>query len=221
MAATLESIPISPPAGGALIPSPPPDPTSAVALVTVDDCPTTSPDRSRNDGRAGAQPTFADVLDWHEAEIYRFSLRLTGSQPDADDLFQETMLKAFRAFDRLQPNSNHRAWLYRIASNTFLSGRRKFDRVDSLDLLGEHLNFEVAVAEVDHAAGLDARGLLQEVAEFVEHLPPKQQLALVLRKFHGLDYDDVAEALGCTEGAARTNVHQALRKLREAFEDRL
>jgi RNA polymerase sigma-70 factor (ECF subfamily) len=167
------------------------------------------------------QPSFGDVLDWHEAEIYRFALRLTGNRPDADDLFQETMLKAFRAFDRLQPNSNHRAWLYRIASNTFLSGRRKFDRIDSLDLLGEQMNFEVAIGEVDHAAGLDARALLQEIRVFVEHLPPKQRLALVLRKFHGLGYDDVAATLGCTEGAARTNVHQALRKLREAFEDRL
>ena len=221
MAATLESISISPPVGGAMISSRQPGPTGDVTLVSVDDCPTTSPDNRETTAVAGVQPTFEDVFDWHEAEIYRFSLRLTGSQPDADDLFQETMLKAFRAFDRLQPNSNHRAWLYRIASNTFLSGRRKFDRVDSLDLLGEHLNFEIAVAEVDHAAGLDARGLLQEVAEFVEHLPPKQQLALILRKFHGLDYDDVAKALGCSEGAARTNVHQALRKLREAFEDRL
>jgi len=212
---------ISPTVGGALIPGPGAGTTGAATVVSVDACPACSPDAPETNVVAGVQPTFEDVFDWHGTEIFRFALRLTGSQPDADDLFQETMLKAFRAFDRLQPNSNHRAWLYRIASNTFLSGRRKFDRVDSLDLLGEQLNFEVAVAEVDHAAGLDARGLLQEIAEFIEHLPPKQQLALVLRKFHSLGYDDVAEALGCTEGAARTNVHQALRKLREAFEARL
>ncbi len=221
MAATLEPISISPTVGGALIPGPGAGTTGAATAVSIDACSAFSPDAPETNAVAGVQPTFEDVFDWHGAEIFRFALRLTGSQPDADDLFQETMLKAFRAFDRLQPNSNHRAWLYRIASNTFLSGRRKFDRIDSLDLLGEQLNFEVAVAEIDHAAGLDARGLLQEIAEFIEHLPPKQQLALVLRKYHGLGYDDVAAALGCTEGAARTNVHQALRKLREAFEDRL
>lgn len=220
MAATLESFPSNPTLGGALISSPQPAAT-AVTSLSIGVTAATSHAQPGPGGLPAPQPSFTDVLDWHEAEIYRFALRLTGNQPDADDLFQETMLKAFRAFDRLLPDSNHRAWLYRIASNTFLSGRRKFDRIDSLDLLGEHLNFEVAVAEVDHAAGLDARALLHEIKIFVEHLPPKQRIALVLRKFHGLGYDDVAATLGCTEGAARTNVHQALRKLRDAFEDRL
>lgn len=220
MAAPLNTIPPSPPVGGALIPHLLPDPSGAAPVATIDACPPTSLDEPPATA-AAALPTFEDVFDWHEAEIYRFAFRLTGSQSDADDLFQETMLKAFRAFDRLQPNSNHRAWLYRIASNTFLSGRRRFDRIDSLDLLGERHRFEVAVAEDDHAAGLDARDLLHEVRCFVERLPPKQRIALVLRKFHGLGYDDVAAALGCTEGAARTNVHQALRRLRDAFEDRL
>jgi len=221
MAVTLDPTPFSPPVGAALIPGPQPGTAGAAPRISIAACPTASPLEPETTTSSGVQPTFEDVFAWHEAEIYRFALRLTGSQPDADDLFQETMLKAFRAFDRLQPNSNHRAWLYRIASNTFLSGRRKFDRIDSLDLLGEQLHFEVAVAEDDHAAGLDARDILGEVAVFVERLPPKQRIALVLRKFHGLGYDDVAAALGCTAGAARTNVHQALRKLREAFEDRL
>ncbi len=221
MAATLESLPSNPNVDGALIPGPQPAAAGAVGPLSIGATTTTSHDLPEPAATPAPQPAFADVLDWHEAEIYRFALRLTGNQPDADDLFQETMLKAFRAFDRLQPNSNCRAWLYRIASNTFLSGRRKFDRIDSLDFLGEQLNFEVAVAETDHAAGLDARDLLQEIKVFVEHLPPKQRIALVLRKFHGLGYDDVATALGCTEGAARTNVHQALRKLRDAFADRL
>ena len=220
MAATLESLPSNPTIGGALIVSPQSATGRTVVPTSIGATATTSPGLPEPAAPA-PQPSFADIFDWHEAEIYRFALRLTGNQPDADDLFQETMLKAFRAFDRLLPDSNHRAWLYRIASNTFLSGRRKFDRIDSLDLLGEQMNFEVAIAEVDHAAGLDARALLQEIKVFVEHLPPKQRLALVLRKFHGLGYDDVATTLGCTEGAARTNVHQALRKLRDAFEDRL
>lgn len=220
MAATLEFLPSTPAVGRTLIPGPQATTARAVPPYSIGATTTPSPDLPEPAAPAPL-PSFADMLNWHEAEIYRFALRLTGNQPDADDLFQETMLKAFRAFDRLQPNSNYRAWLYRIASNTFLSGRRKFDRIDSLDLLGEHLNFEVVAAEADHAAGLDARALLQEIKVFVENLPPKQRIALILRKFHGLGYDDVAATLGCSEGAARTNVHQALRKLRDAFDDRL
>ncbi len=169
----------------------------------------------------GACPGFEDILVWHEDEIYRFALRLAGNRPDADDLYQETMLKAYRAFGRLRPDANHRAWLYRIASNTFFSDRRKRDRVDSLDRLDDLTGFDVAEAETDHAACLDARVLLREVAAFIDRLPSKQRLALTLRKFHGLGYDEIADTLRCSEGAARTNVHVAMTKLRECFGERL
>jgi RNA polymerase sigma-70 factor (ECF subfamily) len=73
----------------------------------------------------------------------------------------------------------------------------------------------------DHARGLDARDLLQEVEVFVEQLPPKQRIALVMRKYHGSDYALIAETLDCSEVAARANVHEALRKLRQQFSHRL
>lgn len=170
------------------------------------------------DPGAGARPAFEDVLAWHATEIYRFALRLTGNRCDADDLYQETMLKAFRAFDRLGPDANHRAWLYRIASNTFITDRRKRDRIDPLD---EQASAAIPAAEADHAACLDARALLSEVATFVDALPPKQRIALVLRKHHGLEYDEIAATLACSEAAARGNVHHALRKLQKQFGDRL
>lgn len=174
------------------------------------------------------RPAFADILDWHGVEIYRFALRLARNRPDADDLYQETMLKAYRAFPRLPPDANHRAWLYRIASNAFLSDRRKRDRVDSLDALGGaspghpgHPGLDLPAPEPDHAARLDARALLGEVAAAIAALPPKQRVALTLRKFHGVGYDEIAAVLACSEGAARTNVHVALTKLRERIGERL
>jgi len=170
---------------------------------------------------AVAQPAFEDILQWHESEIHRFALRLTGNPSDADDLYQETMLKAYRAFGRLALESNHRAWLYRIASNTFLSDRRKRNRLDSLDQLDASIGFDLPAPEADHAAGLDAQALLGEVVAFIAALPPKQRIALTLRKFHGLGYDEIALTLACGEGAVRTNVHVALTKLRECFGERL
>ena len=74
---------------------------------------------------------------------------------------------------------------------------------------------------MDHAARLDARDLLGEVAALVDGLPPKQRVALVMRKYQGLGYDEIAATLETSETAARTNVHEALRKLRERFDDRL
>ncbi|MGH2532067.1 MAG: RNA polymerase sigma factor [Thermomicrobiales bacterium] len=162
--------------------------------------------------------TFEDILARHQTEIFRFALQLTRDRTEADDLYQETMIKAYRAFGRLNGAANHRAWLYKIASNTFLSDRRKRGRIDSLD---EQTSVIIADEEIDHAASLDARALLIEVAAYVERLPAKQRIALVLRKYHGLGYDEIATTLACSEAAARANVHQALRKLRDCFGDRL
>lgn len=163
-------------------------------------------------------PTFDDLLARHQAEIYRYALQLTRNSADADDLYQETMMKAYRAFGRLDASSNYRAWLYKIASNSFLSGRRKANRESPLDGA-----FELALtaAPVDHAAKLDAADLLREVERFVAALPDKQRLALILRKYHELGYDEIAANLKCSEAAARANVHEALRKLRTCFGERL
>jgi RNA polymerase sigma-70 factor (ECF subfamily) len=169
-------------------------------------------------GLASPIVTFEDLLERHQAEIYRFLNQLTRNQADADDLYQETLMKAFRAFCRLDGDANHRAWLYKIATNTFLSDRRKRGRVDLLD---EQAAVSIPAASTDHAASLDARALLDEVEILVSSLPPKQRIALILRKYHELGYREIAENLKCSEAAARANVHEALRKLRDMFGDRL
>ena len=167
---------------------------------------------------AGIAMSFDDVLARYQAEIYWFVLRLCRNRTEADALYQETLLKAFRAFGRLDGAANHRAWLYKIATNTFLSDRRKRGREGSLD---DERAAEVPAAATDHAAQLDARDLLREVEEAVAALPPKQRVALVQRKHHGLEYAEIAANLRCSEAAARASVHEALRKLRERFGDRL
>lgn len=162
--------------------------------------------------------TFDDLVDRHHGEIFRYSLHLTRNRSDADDLYQETLIKAYRAFDRLDGAANHRAWLYRIATNTFLSGKRRSNREDSLDAAGETI---VPVDPADHAADLEARDLLHEVERFIASLPDKQRIALILRKYQEMGYADIAANLKCSEAAARANVHEALRKVRDCFGDRL
>src|SRR5213594_2202036 len=72
------------------------------------------------------QPTFAWLLATHHGPVYRFLVRLcAGDRQEAEDLCQETFLRAFRAFDRLDGQANHRAWVYRIAYNNFLNDRRR------------------------------------------------------------------------------------------------
>jgi RNA polymerase sigma-70 factor (ECF subfamily) len=165
------------------------------------------------------QATFDETLARFGAEIYRFALHLTRNRSDADDLYQETALKAYRAWDRLPCDANHRAWLYRIASNTFLSDKRKTSRLRSLD--ADETVDSIPAASQDDDGRLDAGDLLRDVEGFIENLPPKQRIALVQRKYLDIGYPEIAATLGCSEEAARRSVHEALRKLRDRFGDRI
>ncbi|MGD9711668.1 MAG: RNA polymerase sigma factor [Thermomicrobiales bacterium] len=163
-------------------------------------------------------PTFDELIDRHQREIYRYALHLTRNQADADDLYQDTFLKAYNAFERLDATANFRAWLYRIATNTFLSAKRKAGRERPLDV---ETDGEVPAAHFDQPASMDARDLLVEVEQFIQTLPEKQRVALVLRKYQDLDYRQIGEVLKCSDEAARANVYEALRKLRACFQDRV
>jgi RNA polymerase sigma-70 factor (ECF subfamily) len=173
---------------------------------------------SSNPNRGSNHEPFTVIIQRHGDEIYRFACQLTGNRVDADDLYQETLLKAFRAFEKLPADANFRAWLYRICSNTFISDRRKHGRISPMnDAVADTLS----VSPPDHARALDARDLLVEVERFVDDLPPKQRVALILRKHHEYGYAEIATILDSSEAAARANVHEALTKLRGAFAHRM
>lgn len=152
---------------------------------------------------------FSRLAERHRAEIERYLGRLLGNDADAQDACQDTFLRAQRAFPRLVPGSNARAWLYRIATNSARNaarGRsRRTARLADVELDG------IAAAGV---ATPEDRMQLRAVARAAEALPPRQRAALVLRQFQDLDYAEIAATLGGTETAARANVYQALKKLR-------
>jgi RNA polymerase sigma-70 factor (ECF subfamily) len=163
-----------------------------------------------------ARPTFPEVLAHYQDVIYRYALHLTGNRVAADEVYQETVLTAYHEFDRLDGSANHRAWLYRIATDVFLSNRRQ--RSEEGARVEERTEF-VPAATV--AARGDACSLVQEVQVAMERLPLKQRIALIQRKYHDFSYTEIAASLRCSEAIARTSAYQALRTLRTMFEERL
>jgi RNA polymerase sigma-70 factor, ECF subfamily len=154
----------------------------------------------------------------HWQDVMRFALHLAGNRSDADDLFQETMLKAHRAWDRLPGDAAVRPWLFRIAANSHIDDRRRRARLTPLDPVAEaHL----PAPDRDPVHALHARDTLAAVEVAIAALPQKQRLALVLRKQVDATYEEIGESLGMTPVAARANVYQALKKLREQFGDDL
>lgn len=153
-------------------------------------------------------PAFETLLDRHQREIMSYILRSLGDRDLAQDVFQETFLRAFRAYGRLPTEANHRAWLYKIASNACHDAHRQ--RAHSPLPLDESVPAPDRLDSSTHV-------LAQEVAAFVRSLPARQRQSVVLRKFQGMDYDEIAAVLGCSAEAARANVYQGLRKVRTHF----
>ena len=158
--------------------------------------------------------TFGDVVDAHQAEVLRYLRRLTGDPAEAEDLFQETFLRALPAFDRLRTGSNHRAWIYRIATNAFLNHRRRQRRRHEVPLA-----VELAASSRSPDYQHQARAAVTACREAIVALPPKQRTAFVQRNVLGWDYSRIAEVMGGTHAAARANVYQAARRLRRRLAD--
>ncbi len=161
---------------------------------------------------------FAEVVSQHQAVVYRYLARFTGSAHDAADLFQEVFLRAYRAYGRLPADADVRAWLMRIAIN--LTRNHIRDRQRRRRVIGAA---EAAVPPdaTPAAAGADLECISHEVARTlasaIDALPFRQRVALVQRQLEGLDYPTIAANLGCSRDSARAHVYQALRKLRLAL----
>ncbi len=163
-----------------------------------------------------ADDAFEAVVAAHHAEIRRYLLRITARPSEADDLSQETFLRAFRAHGSLPPDSNVRAWLFSIATNLsrnhFRAQKRRL-RAHAAAAL-ERPEVDSAWPESEAAAG-EARARIEAV---IAGLPMKQRLAFIMRKMHDLDYAVIGANLDCSADSARAHVFQALRKIRRGLE---
>lgn len=149
-------------------------------------------------------PPFQALLDAHRVDVYRF-LVVTAGRADADDLFQETWIAALRAYPRVRRPDNLRAWLFRIAQNKTIDAARARGRRP------------VPVGVVPETATTSNEP--PDVWAPVRALPPKQRAAVFCRVALDMPYAELAELLGSSEEAARRNVHEGLRSLREEMDD--
>jgi RNA polymerase sigma-70 factor (ECF subfamily) len=160
-----------------------------------------------------ATDRVAVLLARHGLELARHLRRIVRDDDDAQDLLQDTMLRAHRALTRLGPNANERAWLYRIATNAALNHlRAQLRERRALERAGREVD-AVSHPDTDGRAGSDAArrdALWQKVAE----LPERQRVAITLRVADELEYEAIAERMGCTPETARANVYQATKTLR-------
>jgi len=142
-------------------------------------------------------PPFERFYDEHREEIYAFLLRRLGRER-AEDAFQETFLRALRAYPKLRHAEHLRAWAYTIASRIAIDEHRR-PRAD---------------ADLPELASLDGRPAFAQLEHLAAELPPTERAAVVLRYGYDLDYSEIGVALGSNATAARQAASAGIRRLR-------
>ena len=158
----------------------------------------------------------------HLDALYANALRLTHGRADAEDLVQETVLRAFRFYDRFERGTNVKAWLLRIQYNTFVNRYRRTTREreikDSMvhEPSGEDVISRHALRALTDPMGTALRPLLsREIEGALDQLPEDQRLVVVLADIEELSYKEIAGVLGCPIGTVMSRLHRARRALRQ------
>jgi RNA polymerase sigma-70 factor (ECF subfamily) len=175
--------------------------------------------------RTGDSDAFRVLVERHSRSIFRLAYRMTGNEQDAEDVVQESLLRAYKQLGKFDDRASFGTWLYRISTNCSL------DLVRARKRRGEHLTPATdANGEAEDASlALPASGptperaaLSGEVAHHIgaamNELSSTERTAFVLRHFEGMRIEEVARVLECQPGAAKHSVFRAVQKLRRALE---
>jgi RNA polymerase sigma-70 factor (ECF subfamily) len=155
----------------------------------------------------------------HTDLLYNYALRMTSNPADADDLVQETFLKAYRFWDKYEKGTNIKAWLFRIMKNSFINRyRRESKEPDTVDY-EEVQNFyntirnDVTESNDPHESAF-GHLLDDDVAEAVSSLPEDFRTVVILCDIEGLTYEEIAEFLAVPLGTVRSRLHRGRSLLR-------
>jgi RNA polymerase sigma-70 factor (ECF subfamily) len=162
--------------------------------------------------RAGETAAFAELVRRHSPELFRLAYRLTRQEQDAEDVVQETFLRAFRQLGRFNGRSSLQTWLYRIALNCATDLLRKRRR-EAPEEDGETLPSALPSPE-SAAAGAE---LQRRLTAAFSRLSASENAAFVLRHVEALPIEEIGRVLGVSRAAAKHTVFRAVRKLREAL----
>jgi len=178
---------------------------------------------------ADARHGFAEEALPHLDAVYRFAIRLTGSPDEAEDLVQETFLRAYRSWDRYTRGTNAKSWLFTICRNAFLRRRERVKRHE--EILSEtaprsgSANAPLVNPVWSTVQSLDPEGDFFEsivddtIIAAIEELPEEYRTAVVLSDVEGLPYAEIAELMDVPVGTVKSRLFRGRRRLQEALYD--
>jgi len=174
--------------------------------------------------RDGDSEAFRVLVERHSRSVYNVAYRLTGNQADAEDVVQETFLKAYRQLDRVEDRSSFGTWLHRIAWNCSVDllrsrpKREQAEEVDTLEQLGSTHGPVTGEAGVSPERLMASVQVGDRVRAAMTRLSPLERAAFVMRHYEGRSIDEISRALNIRENAAKHSIFRAVRKMRLALE---
>ena len=204
----------NPPAGTTVtataVPSPAPAADSLVDLET----------ETREERSARFEREVSGYLN----SLYGMAMKMTRNPSDAQDLVQETLLKAFRSFHQFKPGTNLRAWLFRIQTNTYINVYRKRQQAPALDSLDDRENWEADRTDLDgtaRSAEVEALESLpdRDIVDALLALPEEFRLAVYFADIEGFSYREIADIMDTPIGTVMSRLHRGRKALRGLLHD--
>lgn len=162
--------------------------------------------------RNGDPEAFATLVRNYQRMVHAIAYRMTGSLADAEDLAQETFVRAYRQIDGFRGDAKFSSWLYRVTVNTTLNWVEREQR--------RRRAYDEFAAEAELPAASDANGAAsRRIQEALLKLPPKQRAAVILTTYDHVSHGEAAKVLGCSESTVSWRVFAARRKLRRLLRD--
>lgn len=194
----------------------PASPGAAAMTADAPEAADTSDEALVQAAQAGDTAAFDALVTRHRRAVYQVCYRFVHHHEDAADLTQDTFVRAWKALGNFRSQARFSTWLYRIAVNVSLN------RVSAKTPRGEAVDFDLVADGRTPAPGaaLAAEEQRAVVRRAVQSLPPRQRTALILRTYHELSHQEVADIVGTSVGAVKANVFHALANLRKRLEGR-
>ncbi len=170
------------------------------------------------EARGGNQEAFKVLVDRHSRTLYRLAYRMTGKAEDAEDVVQETFIRAFRQLSRFEARSNVSTWLYRIAFNCavdFLRARPRRESATEADVL-ERLAPAATGPTMDDLVYAGQIGQRMQLA--LGDLSEKERAAFLMRHYHGCSIEEIGSTLGMKTNATKHSIFRAVKKMRVAMQ---